>query len=353
VLDVTGPASSLGDPEAKTLDMLVEELNTKGGINGHKVELVSYDNEGDEQKSLTKVKKLIEIDKVLAVIGTSQSGTTMAVVPTLMQASIPLVSCAASWKIIKDPASGETRKWIFKTPQSDSLAVERIYDYCVKHKISKVAIITVSNGYGDSGRDQLKKLAPNFKIDVVGDERFNQDDTDMSAQLTKIKGSGAQAVICWAVQKGPAIVAQNFKALGFTIPLIMSHGVASKKFIELAGDAAEGIILPAGKLIVADQLPKTDPQRKVLLDYKAKFETKYKMDVSTFGGHGYDAFMIVTSALKKSGPDSAKLRDAIEATKGYVGTAGIFNMGPADHEGLTKDAFVMVKIEKGNWVLMK
>ena len=354
ILDYTGSASSLGEPEKITLEMLVEELNAKGGINGHPIELILYDNESDEAKSLTKAKKLIEADKVAAIIGTSQSGTTMAIVPTVMSAQIPLVSCAASWKIIKDPESKETRKWIFKTPQSDSLAVSKIFEYLNKNKISKIAIITVSNGYGDSGRAELKRLAPEFKIEVVADERFGAADVDMQAQLTKIKGTDAQAVICWAVpQQGAGIVAKNFKELGLTQKLIMSHGVANSKFLQLAGDAADGVVLPSGRLIVAEQLPAKDPQKKMLLNYRKNFEEKAKYPASTFGGHAFDAFNILVGALLRAGNDPVKLRDEIEKTKNYPGTAGIFNMSPTDHEGLTKDAFVMVKIEKGNWVLIK
>jgi len=354
VLDVTGSASSLGDPEKITLEMLVEEINAKGGINGHPLELILYDNEGDEAKSLTKVKRLIEADKVAAILGTSQSGTTMAIVPTVMAAQIPLVSCAASWKIIKDPETKETRKWIFKTPQSDSLAVSKIFEYCNKNKISKIAIITVSNGYGDSGRAELKRLAPEYKIEIVADERYGAADLDMKAQLTNIKGKDAQAVICWAVpQQGAGTVAKNAKELAMTQQIIMSHGVANKKFIDLAGDAAEGVVLPSGRLIVAEQLGAKDPQKKLLLDYRKKFEEKAKYPASTFGGHAYDALEILVNALKKAGTDPNKLRDELEKTKNFVGTAGVFNMSPTDHEGLTKDAFVMVKIEKGNWVLLK
>jgi len=354
VLDYTGSASSLGEPEKITLEMLVDELNAKGGVNGHKIELILYDNESDEAKSLIKAKKLIEADKVAALIGTSQSGTTMAIVPTVMSAQIPLVSCATSWKIIKDPESKETRKWIFKTPQSDSLAVSKIYEWCNKNKIAKVAIITVSNGYGDSGRNELKRLADEFKITIVADERFGATDVDMKAQLTKIKGTEAQAVICWAVpQQGAGIVAKNAKELGLTQRMIMSHGVANKKFLDLAGEAADGVVLPSGRLIVAEQLPAKDPQKKMLLNYRKNFEAKAGYPASTFGGHAFDAFNILVGALLKAGDDPVKLRDEIEKTKNYPGTAGIFNMSPTDHEGLTKDAFVMVKVEKGNWVLLK
>ena len=352
ILAVTGPASSLGEPEKNTLEMLVEEINAKGGINGHPIEVVIYDTEGDEAKALVKVKRLINNDQVLAIIGPTRSGTSLAIIDTVTKAQVPMVSCAASWKIIRDPKTGQTRKWIFKTPQSDSLAVEKIYDYLTKNGITKVAIMTVSNGYGDSGREELKRLAPKYGITITADERFGQDDTDMTAQLTRINGTDAQAVIVWAVQKAPAIVAKNMRELGMNKLLVMSHGVATKKFIELAGDAAEGIILPAGRLIVAEQLPDTDPQKSVLLDYKKKYEARYG-PVSTFGGHAYDAFMMLVKALEKAGPDRAKIRDELEKIKGFVGTGGVFNMSPGDHEGLTKEAFVMVRIKNGDWELIQ
>jgi len=353
VLDVTGGASGLGEPEKQTLMMLTDDLNAKGGINGHRIELLLEDNESNPDNSITKAKKLVG-EKVIAVIGATQSGTTMPFLPVIAEAKIPLVSVAASWKIVTDPDTKKTRQWIFKTAQSDSLAVSKIYEYCNKNNISKVALITVSNGFGDSGRGELLRLAPDFKITVVADERFGEQDADMTAQLTKIKGKDAQAVICWCIQKGPAIVAKNFKDLGMTQKLIMSHGIANQNFLNLAGDAANGIVLPAGKLIVAEQLPDSDLQKQVLIAYKTEFESKYKgARVSTFGGHAYDAFTILTNALKKSGAEPEKMRAEIEKTNNFAGCSGIFNMSPTDHEGMTKDAFVMVQIKDGKWDLIK
>jgi len=353
VIDVTGSASGLGEPEKQTLLMLTDELNAKGGINGHKIEMIIYDNESDPTKAVTKAKKLVSEDKVIAVIGATQSGTTMPIVDIISEAKIPLVSVAASWKIVTNPETKQTRPWVFKTAQSDSLAVSKIYEYLNKNNISKVALITVSNGFGDSGRGELQRLAPSFKITIVADERFGEQDADMTAQLTKIKGTDAQVVICWCIQKGAALVAKNFKDLGMPQKLIMSHGIANQNFLDLAGAAANGIILPAGRLIVAEQLPLTDLQRKGLLDYKSKFEAKFSpAKVSTFGGHAYDAFKILTNALKKAGPEPEKLRAEIEKTKNYAGCGGIFNMSAADHEGLTKDAFVMVQIKDGKWELI-
>ncbi|HUT53974.1 MAG TPA: ABC transporter substrate-binding protein [bacterium] len=350
IFAVTGPASSLGLPEKQTVEMLVEKINQKGGVNGHPLQVIIYDDEGDETKTVTYTKRLIANDMVKAIIGPTTSGTSFAILDTINNTQIPLISCAASYKIVTDE-NGQARKWIFKTPQSDSMAVERIYDYFNKHQISKIAIMTVSNGYGDSGRGELLRLAPNFNITITADERFGQDDVDMKAQLTKIKGTDAQAIVVWSIQKAPAVVVQNAKELGLTLLIVQSHGVASKKFIELCGDAADGQILPAGRLIVADQLPDSDPQKAMLVTYKNEFESRFG-PVSTFGGHAYDALTILVKAMEMAGTDDpAKVRDALEQVHGFVGTGGIFNMSAADHNGLTKDAFVMIKIENKDWKL--
>jgi branched-chain amino acid transport system substrate-binding protein len=351
IFSVTGPASSLGLPEKQTVEMMVEQINAKGGILGRKLEVILYDDKGEEAETVTLAKRLIDSDKVKAVIGPTQSGNSMAIIETFTTAQIPLISCAASYKIVLDE-QGNARKWIFKTPQSDSMAVEKIYDYFNKNNITKVAIMTVTNGFGESGREQLEKLAPNYKIELVAKEKFGQDDVDMKAQLTKIKGTEAQAIVVWAVQKAPAIIAKNLKELGMTQLLVQSHGVATKKFIELCEDAADGQVLPAGRLIVVDQLPDSDPQKALLKQYKTDFETKYG-PVSTFGGHAYDALIMLIKAIEIAGTDDpAKVRDALEKIKDFPGTGGIFTMSPSDHNGLTKDAFIMVKIENKNWKMI-
>lgn len=344
---VTGQNSFLGEPEKNTAEMLVEEINSKGGVNGMKVKLIVYDTEGEPTIAVTKAKKLIETDKVDAIIGPTLSGTSLAIVPEAEKAGIPLVSCAASVKITQP-----VKKWVFKTAQSDMHAVEKIIDYLKFKKIDKVAIITVSNAFGDSGKEQLQKILPQNNVEIVASESFGSNDADASAQLTKIKGTVAQAVICWGTNPGPAIVAKNMKLLNMKQELIQSHGVASNKFIELAGDASENIILPAGKLIVADLLPDTDPQKKTLVEYKNNYMKKFNTPVSTFGGHAYDALMLVVKAAEIAGNDKAKLRDEIEKTKDFVGISGIFTMSPEEHNGLTKDSFTLVTIKNGKWALM-
>lgn len=352
VLAVTGPASSLGLPEKQTLEMLAEEINAAGGINGRPVELVIYDTEGDETKAVTLTKRLIANDKVTAIIGPTRSGTSMAIVDLVNTAQIPMISLALSYQIVTE-STGQQRKWVFKTPASDSASVEKMYDWFVKQGIKKIALMTVSNGYGDSGRAELVRLAPNYGLEVVADERFGDEDVDMTAQLTKIKASDAQAIVVWATQKAPAIIAKNHKTLGMKALLVQSQGVASKKFIELCGDAADGQLLPAGRLIVADQLPDSDPQKAVLLEYKRKFEAKYG-PVSMFGGHAWDALMLLKMAIEKAGTDDpARVRDSLEQIQGFVGIDGVFNLSAADHCGLSRDAFIMLKIENGDWKIIE
>jgi branched-chain amino acid transport system substrate-binding protein len=346
---VTGPASFLGEPEKKTLELLVKETNDKGGINGIKLEAVIYDTAGDATKAVQLATKLIKDDKVSVIIGPSTTGESMAVIPVAEKEKIPLVSCAAGIKIT-DPA----KHWVFKTPANDHVAAEKILNYMTKLKQKNIALLTVTDGFGSSGREQIKTLAKQKGFTIVADEVYGPKDTDMTAQLTKIRGIKPDAIICWGTNPGPAVITKNVKQLGLKVPLYMSHGVASKKFIELAGaDAAEGVMLPAGKLAIYDVLPKNDLQYKLLKEYDQSYKKAYGVEASTFGGYAYDAFLLVTSALKKSGATSDQIRNGIEQSQKLVSISGVFNMSSKDHNGLDLSAFEMVKVTKGDWSLIK
>jgi branched-chain amino acid transport system substrate-binding protein len=347
---VTGPASFLGDPEQKTLEMYVDRLNAGGGVTGRKLQLVVYDDGGDADKARTFTKRLIEQDKVDIIVGGSTTGTTMAAIPLVEQAQVPFVSLAGAVVIVEP-----TKKWVFKTPHTDRMACEKIFADMQARKLSKVALISGAGGFDKSMHAECLKVAGKYGVDVVADESYGAADTDMTAQLTKIKGTpGVQAVLNCGFGQGPAIVTKNYKQLGITVPLYQSHGVASKEFIKLAGDAAEGVRLPAAALLVADILPESDAQKPVVVPYRRDYEAKYKSDVSTFGGHAYDGLMIAVDAIKRAGgTDKAKLRDAIEVTHGYIGTGGVVNMSPTDHMGLDLTAFRMLEVRNGNWVLVK
>jgi branched-chain amino acid transport system substrate-binding protein len=272
----------------------------------------------------------------------------MAVIPVAEREQIPMISCSAGSKIT-DPI----KKWVFKTAQNDSLAVGKIYEYLQKNKQTKVSILTVSDGFGASGREQLKSQAAKYGITVVSDDTYGPKDTDMTAQLTKIRSSNSQAIICWGTNPGPALVAKNVRQLGIKTPLFMSHGVSSKKFIELAGEAAEGIKLPSGKVVVADLLPGSEKQKKSLMAFVQDYQTHYKAEGDHFGGHAWDAVMLIRNAIDNGAITAAAIRDQLEKTKGFAGIGGSFNYSTQDHAGLGKDAFVLVEVKNKDWAVVK
>ena len=350
VLSVSGRASFLGDPEEKTLKMYVDKINAEGGVLGEKIELVIYDDGGDAKKARTFATRLIEEDEVVAMVGGSTTGTTMAMVPLFDEAEIPFISLGGAVVIINP-----VKDFVFKTPHTDRMACEKIYEDMKARGISKVGLISGTGGFGKSMRGQCQDVAGNYGIEIVADETYGPKDSDMTPQLTNIKNTaGLQAVVNPGFGQGPAIVTRNYAQLGISVPLYQSHGVASKSFIELAGEAAEGVRLPAAALLVADKLPDSDPQKKVVADYKTAFEAKWDQPVSTFGGHAYDGLFLLVEAMKRAGSTDGKaVRDELRKTKGFMGTAGVVNMSDSDHLGLDLSAFRMLEIRKGDWTLVE
>lgn len=348
-LAVTGPASFLGDPEAKTLEMVVEQLNAQGGVLGRRLQLVHYDSAGDAEKARTFAKRLIEQDRVDVIVGGSTTGETMAVVPLAEQVGLPFVSLAGAVVIVEP-----VKKWVFKTPHTDRMACDKIFVDMKARGATRAALISGSGGFDKSMRAECLKVAPNHGVQIVADETYGAADTDMTPQLTKIRASNAQAVLNAGFGQGPAIVTRNFRQVGLTLPLYQSHGVASKEYIRLAGEAAEGVRLPAAALLVADLLDAGDAQKSVVTGYRDAYQKRYGSEVSTFGGHAYDGLMLYVHAVKAAGgTDKARVRDALEATRGYVGTGGIVNMSASDHMGLDLSAFRMLEIRNGTWSLVR
>jgi branched-chain amino acid transport system substrate-binding protein len=268
-----------------------------------------------------------------------------------------MVSCAAAEAIVKPM---EESKFIFKTPQIDSHVVMKILEQVKNMEITKIAIISESLPFGQLGRKQLKNYARDMGVEIVADETYGLADTDMTAQLKKIADSGAQAVVNWSIVPAQSIVPKDMKALGMTIPLFQSHGFGNIKYIEAAGDAAEGIMFPSGRLLLTDWLPRDHFQKKILWNYKFDYESRYGPHVSTFGGHANDAMRLVLRAIwaKKVNPtmDVATarqlIRDGLEETKNWVGTAGRFNMSPTDHTGLDKEGSLeMLYVDKGGKII--
>jgi len=345
ILAVTGPASFLGSPEAKTLEMMVADVNARGGIGGKKVVLIIKDSGASSEKAISFAKQLIEEDKVLAIIGPSTSGETMAIKALAEESKTPLLSCAAAEVIVNPIAS-----YVFKTPQKDSQAVIRIFQQMKKMGISKIGVLSSNTGFGKAGKDQIEKLAPEYGIQIGVSEVYDSKATDLTAEVTKVKAANVQAIVNWSIEPAQAIVIKNARQLGLTIPIFQSHGFGNIGYVKAAGVAAEGVIFPAGRLLIADQLPASNPQKTVLVSYKSEYEAKYKEDVSTFGGHAYDAMLLLADAVKKGGTDRARVRAELEGLKGVVGTAGIFNMSATDHNGLGLDAFEMLTVKDGRFV---
>lgn len=352
VFAVTGPAASLGIPERNTALLIQDELNRKGGIRGpdgqmHPVQIVIYDTASEDTKAVLAAKKLIEEDKVSAIVGPTQSGESMAIVDTVQRAPIALVSAAASIRII-EPV--KERKWVFKTPQSDTLIASTLINFLKKKNVSRVALLTVNNAFGESGRVELEKVCEQMGVQIIAREKFDATDKAMTAQLTRLRGTDFQATVVWAIPPAASIVTKHYRRLGLRQPLFQSHGVGSQDFISLAGPAANGVIFPVGKLVVAEELPPTDPQKSVLIQYGKDYEARFGSR-STFGGHAWDGLHIVLKAMEKAGSDRAKIRDAIEGMKDFIGISGVFNLSDQDHNGLDTRAVIMVEIKDGKWTI--
>ena len=347
LLAVTGGASFLGNPEKQTLEMMVEQINAAGGIKGEKIKLFVYDTQGREDRAINYVNRLAQKDKVLAIIGPSTTGESLAIKKRVSGFKIPLISCAASAKIVT-PAN----LYVYKTPQSDTHIAERLFSYMAANGKKTVGLISVQNGFGATGRVAAIATAKKFGIEIVADEKYMDKDKDVTVQLSNIKAKNPDAVLCWAAGGSPAIVARNAAQLGMK-NVFMTHGVASQKFIGLAGDAANGIKLAAGRIVVADKLADSDRYKALLMKYKTDFESKFNSKVSSFGGHAYDAITLFKAAYAKSGNDRTKLATELQNLTGILGTAGEFNITKDDHNGLSKEAAIMLEIKDGQFVPLK
>ena len=347
LLAVTGPASFLGAPEARTLEMLVEELNAKGGVDGRKIELIVKDTTGSPEKAVSFAKQLIEEDQVFAIIGPATSGETLQIKALVEEAKSLMISCAAAEKIV-DPVAPH----VFNVAPKDRYAAEMIALRMKKLGIKKVGLLSSNTGFGKAGKEQVEKVLPAAGIELVANEVYDKAATDLTAEVTKVKAAGAEAILNWSIEPAQAIVIKNARQIGLKVPIFQSHGFANIQYAKTAGAAAEGVMFPASRIVVGDQLPAKHPQKPVVTAYKKAYEAKYKEDVSTFGGHAWDSLHILIAAVKAAGLDREKARAAIESLKGYVGTAGVFNYSPTDHNGLSIDAFAMLTVKGGKFVML-
>ena len=347
IFAVTGPASFLGGPEARSAEMAVARINREGGINGEQVELIVKDSAGSPEKAVSFAKQLIEEERVVAIIGPSTSGESMAVKKIAEDGRTVLISCAAA-EVIVDPVA----RYVFKTPQKDSFAARKIFAEMQRQSITTIAVASGNDGFGKAGKEQLEKLAPEFSIRLALSETYDSKATDLSALVAKMKANPAiQAVVNWSVAPAQAIIAKNMRQANWRVPLFQSHGFGNIRYAEAAGAAAEGIIFPCGLLLVAESLPDEHPQKALLMQYKTEYETLHKEQASAFGGYAYDALNMVAAAVRSAGTDRARVRDAVEGLKNFSGVGGVFSFSPEDHNGLDIDSFAMMTVKDGRFIL--
>ncbi len=347
LLSVTGPAAFLGAPEARTLEMLVEELNAKGGVDGRKIQLVVKDTGGSPEKAVSFAKQLVEEDGVFAIIGPATSGESIQVKQIANDARTLLLSCAAA-EVITTPVL----PYVFKVAPKDSYAAEMIFRQMKKMGVRRVGLLSSNTGFGKAGKEQVEKLAPAAGIEIVASEVYDKAATDLTAEVTKLKAANVEAILNWSIEPAQSIVIKNARQIGMKVPIFQSHGFANVQYAKAAGAAAEGVMFPASRIVVAESLAASDRQKPVVAAYKQGYESRFKEDVSTFGGHAHDALGILVRAVKEAGLDREKVRSAVENMKGYVGTAGVFDFSPADHNGLTIDAFEMLTVRDGKFVVL-
>jgi branched-chain amino acid transport system substrate-binding protein len=347
VLAVTGPASFLGAPEARTLEMLVQELNARGGVAGRRIELLVKDTGGDPAKAVSFTKQLMEEEQVFAIIGPATSGETMAIKPVVEEGKTLLLSCAAA-EVIVNPVAAH----VFKVAPKDSFAAEMIFRRMKRMGVKRIGFLSSNTGFGKGGKEQVEKLAPLHGIEIAVSEVYDKAATDLTAEVTKLKAANVQAILNWSIEPAQSIVIKNARQLGLVVPIFQSHGFANIQYAKAAGAAAEGVMFPASRIVVADALPEKHPQKAVVAAYKKGYEARFKEDVSTFGGHAWDALMILVRAVEQAGLDREKVRAAVENMRGFVGTAGVFNFSPADHNGLALEAFEMLTVKDGKFAVL-
>jgi branched-chain amino acid transport system substrate-binding protein len=351
--DLSGRAAFIGTPTKLVAEMVVDKINSEGGINGKQLELVIGDTEANPAKAASLAKKFIYKNNVAAIIGPTMTDTGMTVKAMAEKGQTPIFMTVGGDPVIMGGKFGPF-DWVFKSPQRSSIAVKRLFDYLRAKGLTKIALLSAADGFGKDGARWIKKLAPEYGIEILAEESFGTRDTDMTAQLTNAKNANPQAIVTWTIGPAGSIVAKNKAQLGIDLPLFQCHGLPDPKYIELAGAASEGDRMPSTKLLVADALPDTDPQKAVIQEFIRLYKEKgydKQFPINTHSGYAWDAIMIVANAMKQVGTDKAALREAIENTKGYVGVSGIYNLTAEDHNGLDTSSMVIVQVKDGMFVM--
>jgi branched-chain amino acid transport system substrate-binding protein len=350
-VSATGPAASLGIPEKNTFDLLPTT------IGGEKINWIVLDDGSDTTKAVQNAKKLIGENKVDVLLGSTITPASLAMIDTAVEGETPMISMAASARIV-DPANPKTR-WIFKTPQSDALMADAIAVSMKAAGVTTMGYIGFADAYGDGWLAEMKRSAQLAGIKVIAEEKYNRNDTSVTGQVLKLIAAKPDAVLIGAAGTPGATPQKELVARGYKGKIYQTHGVANPDFLRVVGKDGNGTLLPAGPMLVYEQLPDSNPVKKVAAGYITQYEKKFGTR-STFGGHAYDAYLLLNSAipeaLKKAKPGTkefrAALRDALEKAN-VVATHGVYVMTPHDHNGLDNRARMMVRIDDGKWVLVK
>ncbi len=351
IVSESGPGSTLGRPEADSIQMAVDEINKAGGVNGHPLQATIIDDESNPTTAVNAVRKVLDQHPV-AIIGSSLTQTSLAMLAITQPAHVPLISLASSSQVIEPVAD---RQWVFKMPITDFHVAQVMQVYMRNHKQTKVAVIYRDDDYGKTGLSHFKDAGKNFGFDVVDAEAINARASDATTQLTHIKASNAQAIVCWTTMPSAAVIIKGYRELGMTAPVYYSDGAATGVFPQQAGAALNGAYIASTKINVAETLPNSDPQKKILTHYIDAFVKGFPKDapVSIFGGFGYDSVYILKQALQRAkSADAEKVRSALEHSD-YLGVTGQFRMSGGDHNGLSVFSLVLTRIENGKFTLAK
>jgi branched-chain amino acid transport system substrate-binding protein len=346
VLDITGAGASLGVPERQTLELLADQVNADGGIDGRDVELIIEDNQSTEDAAAQAATKLITEDDVDILLGASRTGPSLAMRPIAESNQLPMISLAANVAIV------EGSEWVFKTAQNDQVVLENIVDLAAENGWQTLGLVRDASAFGEGVQETLAELGEPEGITVIATEKFAPDASDFTAQMVKIRDAGADANVIWGIPPAAALAQQSYRQLRIQAPVIQSHGIGNQVFLDTAGPAADGLLAPLGRLLVVDQLPDDDPQKPVIEEFIADYEAEYGESPSTFAGHAYDGFTIATQALEEAGTDPEAVRDYIQGLEEFVGISGVFHFSADDHSGLDKTALAIVSVENGDWVLV-
>lgn len=346
VLDITGPGASLGVPERQALELLAEQLNAEGGIDGRKVQLIVQDDQSTEDGAAKAVNDLVSQDDVDIILGASRTGPSLAMRPVAESSETPMISLAANQAIV------DGSEWVFKTAQNDRVVIERMVDYMAEQGWQTVGLARDASGFGEGVQEMFNEVGAEEGIKVIATEKFAPDATDFTAQMVNLRNAGADVNVIWGIPPAAGLAQRAYRQLNIEAPVMQSHGIGNQVFLDTAGEAAEGLVAPLGRLVVAGQLPEDDPQRAVINQFIEDYTAEYGEPPSTFAGHAYDGWKLAVDALSEAGADPQAIRDHLEQVTDFVGISGVFTMTPEDHSGLTKDALVLVTVKDGEWQLV-